>query len=79
MSVKLEIPFQKLISIVEQLDDDERLILKKRLEKRTASTWGEKFGGALKKLGKRNARFSECEVAEDVKKAVSRVRAGAKN
>ncbi|MDA8325873.1 MAG: hypothetical protein M0033_06600 [Nitrospiraceae bacterium] len=78
-TVKLEIPFQKLISIIDQLDQDEKLILKKKLEKQKVTTWQERFGKALRTLGKRNIRFPEKEVAEDVKKAVAEVRANAKN
>lgn len=78
-TVKLEIPFQKLISIVDQLDPDEKLILKKKLEKQRIATWQERFGRALRQLGKKNSRFSEKEVAEDVKRAIAEVRAGAKN
>ena len=78
-TVKLEIPFQKLISIIDQLDWDEKLILKKKLEKQKVTTWQERFGKALQQLGTKNIRFSEKEVAEDVKKAIAEVRAGAKN
>lgn len=78
-TVKLEIPFQKLISIIDQLDHDEKLFLKKKLEKQKVTNWQERFGKALQQLGKKNIRFSEKEVAEDVKKAIAEVRAGAKN
>jgi len=78
-TVKLEIPFQKLISIIDQLGPDEKLVLKKKLEKQKITTWQERFGRALQQLGKKNIRFSEKEVAEDVKKAIAEVRAGAKN
>ncbi len=78
-TVKLEIPFQKLISMIDQLDQDEKLILKKKLEKQKVTTWQERFGKALQQLGKKNVRYSEEEVAGDVKKAIAEVRAGAKN
>ncbi len=78
-TVKLEIPFQKLISIIDQLDPDEKLLLKKKLEQEKITTWQERFGHALQKLGKKNIRFSEKEVAEDIKKAIAEVRSGAKN
>lgn len=77
--VKLEIPFQKLISIIDQLGPDEKLVLKKKLEKQKVTTWQEQFGRALQQLGRKNIRFPEKEVAEDVKKAIAEVRAGAKN
>lgn len=78
-TVKLEIPFQKLISIIDQLGPDEKLVLKKKLEKQKVTTWQERFGMALQQLGNKNINFSEKEVAEDVKKAIAEVRAGAKN
>jgi Mg/Co/Ni transporter MgtE len=78
-SIKLEIPFQKILSIIDQLDPDEKLLLRKKLEKQKITTWQERFGKALQRLGKKNIRYSEKEVAEDVKKAIVEVRAGAKN
>lgn len=73
-TLKLEIPFQKLMSVIDQLDPDEKLMLKKKLEKQKVTTWQERFGKALQQLGTKNIRFSEKEVAEDVKKAVIEVR-----
>ena len=69
-SIKLEIPFQKILSIIDQLDPDEKLLLRKKLEKQKITTWQERFGKALQRLGKKNIRYSEKEVAEDVKKAI---------
>lgn len=78
-TVRLEIPFQELISMIEQLGQDEKLIIKKKLEKQKVTTWQERFGKALQQLGKKNIRFSEKEVADDVKRAVAEARTGAKN
>lgn len=78
-TIKLEIPFQKLLSVIDQLDPDEKLVLKKRLEKQKVITWQKRFGKALDQLGKKNIGFSEKEVAEDVKKAIAEVRISAKN
>jgi len=78
-TVKLEIPFQKLISIIDQLDPDEKLVLKKKLEKQKVTTWQARFGKSLQQLGKKNTRYSEKEVADDVRKALAEVRAGARN
>ena len=72
-TLKLEIPFQKLLSIIDQLDADEKLILKKKLERQKITTWQDRFGRALKELGKKNAGFSEQKVAEDVKRAIAEV------
>jgi hypothetical protein len=76
--LKLEIPFQKLLSIIDELDPDEKLFLKKKLEKQKVTTWQERFGKALRQLGKKNIGFSQKKVTEDVKKAIAGVR-GAKN
>ena len=73
-SIKLEVPFQKLLSVIDQLTPDEKLVLKKKLQKEKVSTWQERFGSALQYLGKRNIKFSEKEVSEDVKKAIAEVR-----
>ena len=78
-TIKLEIPFQKLISVIEQLDPDEKLILRKKLNEQKAATWQERFGKALQQLGRKNVRVSEKEVAEDVKRAIAEARAVAKN
>ncbi|MEW6418023.1 MAG: hypothetical protein AB1480_07865 [Nitrospirota bacterium] len=78
-TLKLEIPFQKLISMIDQLDPDEKLVLKKKLEEQKVATWQERFGKALQQLGKKNVRFSEKEVAEDVKRAIAEVRGGVKD
>jgi hypothetical protein len=74
-TIKLEIPFQKLISIIDQLDPDEKMIIRKKLEKQKVTTWQARFGRALQGLGKKNIRFSEKEVADDIKKAIKEVRA----
>ncbi len=73
-SIKLEVPFQKLLAVVDQLTRDEKLVLKKKLQRDKTSTWQERFGSALNYLGKRNVKFSEREVTEDVSKAVAEVR-----
>ena len=78
-TVKLEISFQKLLSIIDQLGPDEKLLLRKKLEKQKVATWRERFGIALQRLGRKNIRFSEKEVIEDVKKAIAEVRNSAKN
>ena len=78
-TIKLEIPFQKLLSIIDQLGPDEKLVLKKKLEKQKVTTWQKRFEKALDQLGKKNIGFSEKEVAADVKKAIAEVRVSAKN
>jgi hypothetical protein len=78
-AVKLEIPFQKLLAIIEQLAPDERLMLKKKLERENVTTWQVRFGRSLKALCKKNAAFTEKEVSANVSAAISEVRAGAGN
>jgi len=57
-TVKVEIPFQRLLNVIDQLTTDEKLVLKKRLEKEKVTTWQERFGKALQYLGKKNKGFS---------------------
>ena len=73
-TIRLEIPFKELLNVIDQLTPEEKLFLKKKLEKGKVTSWQERFGRALKYLGKRNRRFSETEVKEDVKKAIAEVR-----
>ena len=73
-TLKIELSFQKLLSIVDQLDPDEKLLLKKKLEREKIETWQERFGRALQELGRQNRRFSEKKVEKDVRRAVARVR-----
>jgi len=78
-TIKLEIPFQKLLSIIDQLGPDEKLLLKKKLEKQKITTWQKRFEKALNQLGKKNIGFSKKKVAKDVKKAIAEVRSITKN
>ena len=78
-TVKVGIPFQRLLNVIDQLTPDEKLVLKKRLEKEKVTTWQERFGKALQYLGKTNKMFTEKEVEEDVKRAIAEVRSSAKN
>jgi hypothetical protein len=50
---------------------------KKKREEQRVTTWQERFGETLNRLGKKNLRFTRQEVAEDVKKATAEVRAAA--
>lgn len=78
-AIRLEVPFQKLLNVLDQLTPDEKLVIRKKLEKENVSTWKDRFGRALQTLGKRNVRFSEAEVEEDVRKAIAEVRSRARN
>ncbi len=78
-AIRLEIPFQKLLNVLDQLTPDEKLVIRKKLEKEKVATWQERFGRALQTLGKRNVKFSEEEVEADVKRAIAEVRSRAHN
>ncbi len=73
-TIKMEISFKELINVIDRLPPDEKLFLKKKLEKEETTSWQERFGKALKYFGKKNRRLSETEVEEDVKKAIAEVR-----
>lgn len=47
--------------------------MKKKEEKQKVAAWKWRFGKALQQLSKKNIRYSEEEVAEDVNKAVCHV------
>ncbi|MBF0456821.1 MAG: hypothetical protein HQK99_02890 [Nitrospirae bacterium] len=78
-NVKLEIPFQQLLMIIEQLDPDEKIMIKKKLEREKVTTWQEMFGYSLNEIAKKNDEFTEEEVLSDVNAAIVEVRTGAKN
>lgn len=78
-AIRLEIPFQKLLNVLDQLTPDEKLVVRKKLEKEKVATWQERFGKALQTLGKRNVKFSEEEVEADIKRAIAEVRSRAHN
>lgn len=78
-AIRLEIPFQKLLNVLDQLTPDEKLVIRKKLEKEKVASWQERFGRALQTLGKRNVKFSEDEVEADIKKAIAEVRNRAHN
>ena len=73
-TIKFEIPFKELLNVIDRLPEDEKILLKKKLEKGKVMSWQERFGRALKYLGSRNRRFPEAEVKKDVKKAIAEVR-----
>ncbi|OGP92026.1 MAG: hypothetical protein A2157_14565 [Deltaproteobacteria bacterium RBG_16_47_11] len=73
-TIRFELPFKEFLNVIDQLTPEEKLFLKKKLEKGKLTSWQERFGRALKVLGKKNRRFSEVEVQRDVKKAIAEVR-----
>ena len=73
-AIKLEISFKELLSVLEQLTPDEKILIKKKLESEKVRTWQERFGRALRSLGKQNRKVPTREVEEDVMKAIAVVR-----
>ena len=71
-TIKFEIPFKELLNVIDRLPQDEKILLKKKLEKGKVTSWQERFGRALKYLGRRNRRFSETEVEKDKKRPLLR-------
>jgi len=78
-AIKLEISFKELLSVLEQLTPDEKILIKKKLESEKVKTWQERFGRALSSLGKQNRKVPTREVEEDVMKAIAEVRRLAQN
>ena len=78
-AIKLEISFKELLSVLEQLTPDEKILIKKKLESEKVKTWQERFGGDLRSLGKQNRKVPTREVEEDVMKAIAEVRRLAQN
>ena len=76
-TIAVEIPFQTLLSALDGLAPDEKLVLKKRLEKAGAATWQERFGQSLHQTARKNRNATD--VANDVKLAIAEIRSGAKN
>ncbi len=76
---KIEISFRQLLSLIDQLAPEEKIIIRKRLDREEVPTWQERFGRALKLLGAKNKKFTESEVEKDVKMAVAEVRRLEKN
>lgn len=60
--VIVRFPFQKLLNVVDQLTPEEKLVLRKKLEKGKVATWQQRFRRALQQVGKRHIRVTEEEV-----------------
>lgn len=72
LSVKL--PFQQILKAVDKLNEQERLILRKKLEQNTPLSWQARFGLALEKLHEKNKDIPLEQVQSDVEKAIQEVR-----
>jgi hypothetical protein len=76
-TLKLDISFQELLAVVDQLELDEKMFLRKKLDREKVPSWHERFGRALQQLGNKNKKFTIKEVLTDVERAISDVRKNA--
>jgi hypothetical protein len=76
-TLKLDISFQELLAVVDQLELDEKMFLRRKLDREKVPSWQERFGRALQRLGNKNKRFTAKEVLTDVERAISDVRTNA--
>jgi hypothetical protein len=76
-TLKLDISFQELLAVIDQLELDEKMFLKRKLDREKVPSWQERFGRALRQLGKKNKRFTTKEVLTDVERAITEVRGNA--
>ena len=76
-TLKLDISFQELLAVIDQLELDEKMFLKRKLDREKVPSWQERFGRVLRQLGKKNKRFTTKEVLTDVERAITEVRGNA--
>ena len=72
--VTIKLPFQQLLKAIEGLTEQERLILRKKLEEKTSVSWQARFGRALDALGDQNNDVPIEQVQTDVESAILEVR-----
>ena len=75
ISVTIKIPFQQLLKAIERLTEQERLVLLKKLEQKTPTTWQSRFERSLNTLGEKNKHIPFDQVQSDVEEAGQQVRA----
>ena len=75
VSITVKMPFQQILQAIEKLTDQERLVIRKKLEQKTPISWQTRFGLALEILGEKNKDIPFEEVQTDVEKAIQEVRA----
>jgi hypothetical protein len=76
-TLKLDISFKELLAVVDQLELDEKMFLRRKLDNEKVPSWQKRFGRALQQLGNKNKRFTAKEVLTDVEQAISDVRKNA--
>jgi len=72
--VTIKLPFRQLLKAIEGLTEQERLILRKKLEEKTSVSWQARFERALDALGDQNNDVPIEQVQTDVESAILEVR-----
>ncbi|MBN2090545.1 hypothetical protein JW964_13105 [candidate division KSB1 bacterium] len=54
----IKLPFQQLLKAIEELTEQERLVLRKKLEENTPLSWQAQFERALTRLDEKNKKIS---------------------
>ncbi len=75
VAITIKLPFQQLLKAIEGLTEQERLVLRKKLEQQTPASWQERFERALNLLGEKNKDIPLEQVQSDVARAIQEVRA----
>lgn len=75
ISITIRLPFQQLLTAIDNLTEQERLVLRKRLEQQTPASWQARFERALNSLGEKNKDVPFEQVQSDVERAIQEVRA----
>lgn len=75
VSITIKLPFQQLLEAIESLTEQERLVLRKKLEQETPITWKARFERALNILGEKNKDVPLEQVQSDVARAIKEVKA----
>jgi hypothetical protein len=75
VSITIRLPFQQLLKAIEGLTEQERLVLRKKLEQQTPTSWQARFERALNLLGEKNKDVPSEQVQSDVERAIQEVRA----
>lgn len=75
ISITIRLPFQQLLKAIEGLTEQERLVLRKKLEQETPVSWKARFERALNKLDEKNKDIPLEQVQSDVARAIQEVRA----
>ncbi len=75
VSITIRLPFQQLLKAIEGLTEQERLVLRKKLEQQTPTSWQARFERALNRLGEKNKDVPLEQAQSDVERSLQEVRA----